>query len=113
MQVQYYFQQIFQLTFNFFFSLVIGWVNLSINLDMFNNTVISSSFVFISIPMAMAVCIAAKRKVLPYGLLQLFTGICILVTELQKLIMCNVVLCCLILYNSNAIYNGDLNPNFQ
>ena len=58
--------------------LVIGWVNLSINRNFIDNTAISSSFSFISIPLCYAVCIAAKRKLLPYGLLQLFTGILIL-----------------------------------
>jgi hypothetical protein len=58
--------------------LVIGWVNLSLKGDMINNTVISSSFVSISIPLSYAVCVVAKRKQLPYGLLQFFTGICIL-----------------------------------
>ena len=57
---------------------MIGWVNLSLNRNMFDNTVIGSSFVFICIPLAIAVCIASKRKLLPYGLLQLFTGVSIL-----------------------------------
>ena len=57
---------------------MIGWVNLSINRNFIDNTAISSSFAFISIPLCYAVCIAAKRKLLPYGLLQLFTGILIL-----------------------------------
>ena len=61
-----------------------GWVKLSSCGNLIVNTSISTSFSFISIPICIAVCIASKRKLLPYGLLQLAVGILILLMILVQ-----------------------------
>ena len=45
---------------------------------MFDNIAVASGFSFLALPLKFGVCIAAQRKLLPYGLLQLFAGITIL-----------------------------------
>ena len=46
---------------------------------MFDNFAIASGFSFLEWPIKFATCSATQRKVLPYALLQLFSGITILV----------------------------------
>ena len=52
------------------FSFLQGFKQISPNGNMFDNLGISNGFSYIALAIKFAVCIAARRKVLPFGLLQ-------------------------------------------
>jgi hypothetical protein len=50
-----------------------GFKKISPHGNMFDNLGISSGFSYIALPIKFGVCIAAQRKILPYGLLQVIS----------------------------------------